>query len=96
MEEVSNTSTEISDHRSDIIADHEALASTSTEIEVFSESCDSLDNLLEAMDAQISDLQQIVKEQKEEIEELKLKIENLKSIISSHLHEHISKIIDYI
>ena len=72
------------------------LSETSTEMDLFSESTNSFDNLLESMDEQINDLYAICKNQNEEIEQLKIRIENLKSIISSHLAQHINKIIDYI
>ena len=74
----------------------ESLSNTSTEMDFFSESTNSFDNLLESMDEQINDLYAIVKNQNEEIEKLKIRIENLKSIIQSHLLEHLNKIIDYI
>jgi peptidoglycan hydrolase CwlO-like protein len=74
----------------------ESLSNTSTEMDFFSESANSFDNLLESMDEQINDLYAIVKNQNEEIEKLKIRIENLKSIIQSHLLEHLNKIIDYI
>lgn len=74
----------------------EELSDTSTEIDIFSESSNSVDNLLEEMDEQINDLYQICKCQKEEIEELKKRIDSLKSIIQSHLVEHLNNIISYI
>ena len=74
----------------------ESVSNTSTEMDFFSESANSFDNLLESMDEQINDLYAIVKNQNEEIEKLKIRIENLKKLISSHLTEHLNKIIDYI
>ena len=74
----------------------DALSSTSTECDCFSESQDTIDNLLDSMDEQINDLYAIVKTQKEEIEQLKSRIENLKSIITSHLSQHINNIMEYI
>ena len=74
----------------DIVSD------TSTEMDIFSESVDSFDNLLESMDEQINNLYAIVRTQNEEIEQLKIRIENLKSLISSHLAEHLNNIISYI
>ena len=74
----------------DIVSD------TSSEIDMISESIDSVDNLLESMDEQINDLYAIVRTQNEEIEKLKIRIESLKSLISSHLVEHLNNIISYI
>ena len=48
------------------------------------------------MDEQISDLYQIVKCQKEEIQQLKARIDVLKSVMQSHLADHLNKIIGYI
>ena len=72
------------------------LSDTSTEIDIFSESADSIDNLLQSMDEQINDLYEIAINQKDEIEELTTRVENLKSLISSHLAEHLNSIISYI
>ena len=69
---------------------------TSTEIDFFSESADSIDNLLESMDEQINDLYEIVRTQKEEIDKLTKTVESLKSILKSHLAEHLNKILDFI
>ena len=69
---------------------------TSTEIELFSESSNSVDNLLESMDEQINDLYQICKSQKEEIEELKKRIDSLKHLIQANLTDHLNNIISYI
>ena len=97
MEELSDTSTEILNLRSsELVIDHESEDSSSTEIDLFSESSDSVDNLLEEMDEQINDLYQICKCQKEEIEELKKRVDSLKSIIQSHLIEHLNNIISFI
>ncbi len=74
----------------------EELSDTSTECHCFSESQDTIDNLLESMDEQINDLYAIVKNQNSEIEELKRRVENLKSIISSHLSQHLNNIIEFI
>ncbi len=74
----------------------EELSDTSTECNCFSESQDTIDNLLESMDEQINDLYAIVKTQNSEIEELKRRVENLKSIISSHLSQHLNNIIEFI
>ena len=62
----------------------EEVSDTSTDCACFSESADSLDDLLESMDEQINNLNATVKAQNEEIEELKTRIENLKSIIKAH------------
>ena len=69
---------------------------TSTEIDFFSESVDSIDNLLESMDEQINDLYAIVRTQKEEIDQLTKTVECLKSVLKSHLAEHLNKILDFI
>ena len=50
----------------------------------YSESADSLDDLLESMDEQINNLNATVKAQNEEINELKTRIGNLKSVIKAH------------
>ena len=71
------------------------LSETSTEIDLFSESTNSYDNLLECMDEQINDLYAVCKNQNEEIEQLKARVENLKSIIQTHLVEYLNKIIEY-
>ena len=74
----------------DIVSD------TSTEIDFFSESADSIDNLLESMDEQINDLYAIVRTQKEDINQLTKTVEFLKSTLKSHLAGHLNKIIDFI
>jgi hypothetical protein len=48
------------------------------------------------MDEQINDLYVIVKTQKEEIDKLIKTVECLKSILKSHLAEHLNKILDFI
>ena len=73
-----------------------SLSDTSTELNLFSESSNSVDNLLESMDEQINDLYQIVKCQKEEIEELKKRVDVLKNLIQSNLVDHLNNIISYI
>ena len=70
----------------------EELSETSHERSILSESQDTIDNLLESMDEQINDLYAIVKNQNSEIE-IK-RVENLKSVISSHLTDHLKNIID--
>ena len=74
----------------------EELSETSTEVNILSESQDTIDNLLESMDEQINDLYAIVKNQNSEIEELKRRVENFKSVISSHLTDHLKNIIDFL
>ena len=54
----------------------EEYSDTSTEMDLFSESTNSYDNLLESMDEQINDLYAIVKNQNEKIERLKIRNEN--------------------
>lgn len=73
-----------------------SLSDTSTELNLFSESSNSVDNLLESMDEQINDLYQIVRCQKEEIEELKARVDVLKNLIQSNLVDHLNNIISYI
>lgn len=51
---------------------------TSTKMDLYSESTNSFDNLLEAMDEQINDLCAICKNQNEEMEQLNIRIENFK------------------
>ena len=74
----------------------EELSETSHERSILSESQDTIDNLLESMDEQINDLYAIVKNQNSEIEELQRRVENLKSVISSHLTDHLKNIIDFL
>ena len=74
----------------------EELSETSHERSILSESQDTIDNLLESMDEQINDLYAIVKNQNSEIEELKRRVENFKSVISSHLTDHLKNIIDFL
>ena len=74
----------------------DTVSDTSTEIDFFSESADSIDNLLESMDEQINDLYEIVRTQKEEIDKLTKTVEFSKSILKSHLAEHLNKILDFI
>ena len=74
----------------------ETLSETSTEIDFFSESADSFDNLLELMDEQINDLHETVRLQNEAIQELNKRVDNLKSIIQSHITSHLNKIFEFI
>ena len=62
---------------------------SSSYCDCFSESSNSVDNLLESMDEQINDLYNIVKTQNEEIETLKARLDVLKSVIKSHLQEYL-------
>ena len=72
------------------------LSDTSTEMDLFSESADSFDNLLESMDEQINDLYAICRNQNEQIEELNKRLDNLKSIIQSHITSHLNGIFEFI
>ena len=74
----------------------EELSETSHERSILSESQDTIDNLLESMDEQINDLYAIVKNQNSEIAELRRRVENFKSVISSHLTDHLKNIIDFL
>ena len=74
----------------------ETLSETSTEIDFFSESADSFDNLLELMDEQINDLHETVRLQNEAIQELNKRIDNLISIIQSHITSHFNKTFEFI
>ena len=72
-------------------------------IEMFSESSDDVDDLIDALNEEITDLEHKVEfyrnktdEQFQTIEELKQQVDNLKNVISSNLPPYLNAFIEYL
>ena len=72
-------------------------------IEMFSESSDDVDDLIDALNEEITDLEHKVEfyrnktdEQFKTIEELKKQVDNLKNVISSNLPPYLNAFIEYL
>ncbi len=72
-------------------------------IEMFSESSSDVDDLIDALNEEITDLEHKVEfyrnktdEQIKAIEELKQQVDNLKNVISSNLPPYLNAFIEYV